>query len=148
MLECVADAVTSGGSIVTKTRELKLPGIIFISFRTWNVTRWKVDSATLILHIAHGKAPSTVEIAGIPAKWGEIEPPKIDIAKLKFVSLKASAEPENWLAIEVPGALVEDAAANRAHGFAIRFKPAGELVMHAKESGTFSPYLIVTGARH
>ena len=147
MLECVADAVTSGGSIDTKTREMKLPGIIFISFRTWNVTRWKVDNATLLLHIARGAAPATVEIAGIPDKWGEIETPKIDIAKLKFVPLKAAAEPENWLGMEVPGALVEDAAANRSYGFAIRFKPAGELVVHARESATFSPYLIVMGAR-
>jgi hypothetical protein len=146
VLECVADAVTSAGSIATKTREMKLPGVIFISFRTWNVTRWKVDSATLLLHIASGAAPTTVEIASIPEKWGEIEPPKFDAAKLKFVSLKTSAEPENWLAMEVPGGLVEDSAANRAHGFAIRFKPTRELVVHARESGTFSPYLIVTGA--
>src|SRR5688572_13682588 len=146
VLECVADAVASGGTIATRTRELKLPGIILISFRTWNVTRWKVDGATLLLHVARGEAPRTVEIATIPEPWGEIEPPKFDAAKLKFVSVKASAEPENWLAMEVPGGLVEDTAANRAHGFAIRFKAAKEFVIHARESGTFSPYLLVMGA--
>jgi hypothetical protein len=138
--------VTSGATVETKTRELKLPGTIFITFRTWNVTRWKVDSATLLLHVARGNAPATVEIARIPAAWGEIEPPRFNPAKLQFVSLKTSAEPENWLAMEVPGALVEDSAANRAHGFAIRFKTPRDLTIHARESGTFSPYLIVTGA--
>jgi hypothetical protein len=146
VLECVADAVVSGGSVETKTRELKLPGIIFISFRTWNVTRWKVDSATLLLHLARGVAPAAVEIASIPQAWGEIEPPQFDAGKLKFVSVKASAEPENWLAMEVPAGLVEDTAANRAHGFAIRVKGVKDVAVHARESGTFSAYLLVTGA--
>jgi hypothetical protein len=126
---------------------MKLPGMILINFRTWNVTRWSVDNATVLLHVARGEAPATVDIASIPNPWGEIEPPAVDMTKLKFTPQKLSSEPENWLSIQVPGKLVEDIAANRAHGLVLRLKPAKELVVHSRESGTFSPYLIVTGGR-
>jgi hypothetical protein len=145
ILECVADAASSGGAIAARGREMKMPGLILASFRTWNVTRWSVDKATVLFHIARGESPTTVELATIPQAWGEIEPPKLDVAKLKFVSQRASAEPENWMAIEVPGSLVEDIAANRAHGLVIRFKK--DLTVHARESATFAPYLIVMGTR-
>jgi hypothetical protein len=145
ILECVADAAASGGAVAPRGREMKMPGMILASFRTWNVTRWSVENATLLFHIARGEAPTTVEIATIPQKWGEIEPPRLDAAKLTFLSQKASAEPENWMAIEVPGSMVEDMAASRAHGLVIRLKK--DLTVHSRESGTFSPYLIVMGTR-
>jgi hypothetical protein len=148
ILECVADAVTSGASVAAHGREMKLPGSIFVSFRTWNVTRWRVDNATILLHVARGEAPATVDIAVIAQPWGEIEPPRgDDPAKMKFTTLKVTPEPEGWVSLQVPGKLVEDIAANRAHGLALRFKPAKELVIHSRESGSFSPYLIVMGAQ-
>jgi hypothetical protein len=147
ILECVADGGTSGGAVLTRGQEIKLPGMLLVSFRTWNVTRWNVESATLLVHIARGDAPITVELAAIPQPWGEIEPPRLDTAKLKFATQNATNEPENWLAIQVPGSMVEDVAANRAHGFVVRFKSGKDLTIHTRESVTYAPYLIVTGSR-
>ena len=145
ILECTGDAAFPGGASTARARELRMPGMALFTFRTWNVTRWSVDKATVFLHIGRGDAPATVEVAVIPEKWAEIELPRLDPAKLKFVSQKAQGQPENWLEIDIPGSMVEDVAANRAHGFVIRFKAAKELVLHSRESVAFSPYLIVTG---
>ena len=147
ILECVADAGSSGGVVTTRGREIKMPGMLLISFRTWNVTGWKVENATLLLHVSRASGLPAVELAAIPQPWGEAEPPRLDAGKLKFVSQKATDEPESWLAIEVPGSMVEDMAASRAHGFAVRFKPGKDLTVHTRESVSFSPYLIVTGTR-
>jgi hypothetical protein len=145
ILECTADAGALGGQVVTRGREVKAPALLLVSFRSWNVTRWNVESAKLFVHLARGDAPPAVEVAGIPQAWGEIEPPRLDIGKLHFVSQKATDEPERWLAIDVPASLVEDVAANRAHGFVLRFKSTKDLTIHTRESITYAPYLIVTG---
>jgi hypothetical protein len=146
ILECVADASSSGKNFVARDREMRMPGIALFNFRTWNVTRWTVQNATLFVHVSRGDAPATVELAAIPQKWAEIELPRLEPAKLKFVSQKVQKEPENWLAIDVPGSMVEDVAANRSHGFVIRINMPKELVLHSRESLSFSPYLIVSGS--
>jgi hypothetical protein len=146
ILECTADASFPGASSSARAREIRMPGMALFSFRTWNVTRWNVEKATVFLHISSGAAPSMAEVAAIPEKWAEIELPRLEPAKLKFVSQKIQREPENWIALDIPGAMVEAAAANRAHGFVIRFKEPKELVLHSRESVSFSPYLIVSGA--
>jgi hypothetical protein len=147
ILECIADAGLSEGAVNTRAPEVKSPATLLVSFRTWNVTRWKVASATIMLHVLRGDALPPVELATVPQPWGEIEPPRLDPARLKFVPQKATDEPQGWIAIEVPGSMVEDVAASRAHGFVVRFKSGKDLTIHTRESVAFAPYLIVTGAR-
>lgn len=147
ILECVADGSSSGAGLAMKSQNIQIPGTMVVSFRTWNVTRWSVQSAAMFVHLAQGEAPAKVEVAGISQPWGEIEPPKLDAAQLRFITLDVHREPEGWLEIKVPGSLVEDMAANRAHGLVVRFKAAKDAVLHARESRSFAPYLIVTGTR-
>jgi hypothetical protein len=145
ILECTADGLSAGAATDTRAREMKLPGIIFVNFRTWNITRWQIDSAQLFLHVARGDMPKQVEIAVIPNPWAEVEPPKIDAAKLKWVAHPAEAEPQNWLAVQVDTKLVEEIANSKGHGLAVRVKE--NVTIHARESTTFVPYLIVAGGR-
>lgn len=146
IVKCVSDGWTSGSGFTMKGQELR-PGTVLVSFRTWNLTRWSVDHAVLVLHAARGESPGKAEIAPIPSAWGELEAPRFDMSKLKFVAADLQIEPQGWLAITVPKSLVEDMAANRAFGLAIRFRGGKEVVLHSREMSSFAPYLIVTGSR-
>lgn len=145
ILECTADGMTAGGLSETRSRELKMPGIVFVNFRTWNITKWEIQNAQLFLHLARGTAPKEVEIAVIPQAWAEVEPPKLDPAKLKWAAHAVEPEPQNWLSIQVDPKLIGELANTRGHGLAIRVKDP--IVLHSRESTTFVPYLIVAGGR-
>lgn len=146
ILDCIGDGYSSGGPVVTKSREIPMPGLMVVAFRTWDIAGWRIDNATLFLHAAKGAPPAKLEIAAVPSAWSEIEPPRIDQDKLKFVYHDVSMEPQNWATIQVQPSLIEAIASGKAYGLALRFQGAG-FVLHARESTIFAPKLYVSGGR-
>lgn len=146
ILDCVGDGYSSGAAVTTATRELRLPGMALFAFRTWNIAGWRVDGATMFLHVAKGEPPAKVEIATFPDSWREAEPPRLDPAKLKFALHDVSVEPQNWVTIQVQPALMQELAGGKAHGLVVRSK-GKEWVVHARESASFAPKLFVAGGR-
>ena len=122
-----------------------MPGTMYVSFRTWNITRWKIDSGTLFLHFARGETPRTVEIAVVPGVWSETNPPSVDAAKLRFTAHEVEKEPQDWLAILLDAKTMEELIASKSHWLAVRVK--GNTVLHTRETRSFAPYLIVMGGR-
>ncbi len=144
VLEAVADAAGPGTG---RVREFPAGNVIVIHFRTWGVFRWQVDSADLFLHIASGPVPTSVEVAIITDNWTEADP-FTDTGKLAFTVCKSRSEPQDWISVRVPSAMVEELAAGRAPGgLAVRVKSAQPLSIHARESSSFTPNLIVNGAK-
>ncbi len=143
ILEATADVSASGGASA-KSRDVQGPGVMFVAFKTWNIFRWKVESAELFLHISKGAAPAGVDIAVIPKPWLEGTPPD-GSAGYKYVPHKATGEPEGWISIQVDPKLVEEITAGRGHGLAIRLKSA--VALNTRESLAFVPYLVVNGGR-
>ena len=126
-------------------QEARMPGTLFVGFRTWNLTKWRVDSATMFLHLARGEAPRSVEIAILPGVWSETDPPSTDPAKLKFVPHDVQREPQDWLAIAVDRKVIEELIATKANWLAVRVKSA--TILHTRETRSYIPYLIAMGGR-
>jgi hypothetical protein len=145
ILESVADGPAGSGVAGMRGQEARMPGTLYAGFRTWNLARWRVDTATLFVHLARGETPRTVEIAILPGIWSETDPPSTDPARLKFVSHDVQHEPEDWLAIAVDLKVIEELIATKSNWLAVRVKNAATL--HTRETRKFIPYLIVMGGR-
>ena len=145
ILECTADGAAGGGVAGMRAQEVRMPGTMYVSFRTWNVTRWMIDSATLFLHSGRGEAPRTVEIAVVPGIWSENDPPSADPARLKFTSHDVEREPQDWLSIVVDAKLIEELLSTKSHWLAVRVKNSA--ILHTRETRSYAPYLIVMGGR-
>ena len=145
ILESVADGAASSGVQGMRAQEAKMPGTLFVGFRTWNLAKWRVDSATLFLHLASGETPRSIEIAVLPGVWSETDSRSTDPAKLKFVPHDVQREPQDWLAIAVDRKLIEELIATKANWLAIRVKDA--TILHTRETRSYTPYLIVMGGR-
>ena len=123
-----------------------MPGYALFALRSWNVAGWKIDNATLFLHVAKGAPPSTVEVALVPQPWRESEPPKLEFAKLKFIPHDVSLEPQSWATVQIDPELIQELASGKAHGLVLRFK-GKEFVLHSRESAQFAPKMYVLGGR-
>lgn len=145
VLECVADGFQSGIGFQLKTREMRTPSVVVLNFRTWDVFRWSVDKATLLIHVSKGDLSQKVGIAILPETWTEDAMPKIDAAKLKYILSEAEANPDGWLVVDVPPALAEQLTSSKASGLALKFTGTG--ILHARESLNFAPYLVLVGGR-
>ena len=146
ILDCVGDGYSSGGEFLTNTPELRMPGYALFGFRSWNVAGWRIDNATLFLHVSKGTPPSNVEVAITPQPWRESEPPRLELTKLKFVPHEVSIEPQSWATVQIQPALVQELAAGKAHGLVLRFK-GKEFLLHSRESAQFAPKMYVLGGR-
>jgi hypothetical protein len=145
ILPCTADGAAGGGVASMRAEEVRMPGTMYVSFRMWNVTRWRIDSATLFLHMGRGETPRSVEIAVVPGVWSETDPPTVDSAKLKFTSHDVQKEPQDWLAIAVDPKLMEELIGSKSHWLAVRAKVS--TVFHTRETRSYAPNLIVMGGR-
>ncbi|HYI94011.1 MAG TPA: hypothetical protein VEX68_10745 [Bryobacteraceae bacterium] len=146
ILDCVGDGFSGGGEFLTSTSELRMPGYGLFAFRSWNVAGWRIDNATLFLHVAKGTPPSTVEVALVPLPWRESEPPKLEVGKLKFIPHDVSLEPQSWATVQIEPALIEELASGKAHGLVLRFK-GKEFLLHSRESAQYAPKMYVLGGR-
>jgi hypothetical protein len=146
MLDAIADGHSSGSGVITTGQEMPMPGLALFAFRSWNIAGWKVDYATLFVHVSKGEAPSKIEVATIPTPWLESEPPRLDESKLKFVAHDVSVEPQNWITIQVQPALIEELANAKAHGLILRVR-GKHCVFHTRESKSFVPRLFISGDR-
>ena len=118
MLEAIADRHSSGSGVITAGQEMPLPGLALFAFRSWNIAGWKIDYATMFLHVTKGTAPSQIDVATLPTPWRESEPPRLEESKLKFVAHHVTVEPENWIAIQVQAPLVEELASTKSRDLA------------------------------
>jgi hypothetical protein len=146
MLDAIADGHSSGSGVITTGKEMPMPGLALFAFPSWNITGWKVDYATLFVHVPKGDAPSKIEVATIPTPWRESEPPRLDDSKLEFVVHDITVEPQNWITINVQPALIEQIANAKAHGLVLRVR-GKQCVFHTRESKNFVPRLFISGAR-
>ncbi|MBC8165184.1 MAG: hypothetical protein H7Y20_04835 [Bryobacteraceae bacterium] len=145
ILECTADASGPGKPASGKAPALQTPGVLFLSFRTWNIPKWRIASADLFLHILQGGPPPKVRIAILTEPWTEAASSAIATGSLIFTAHAVNFQPQEWISIKVNARLMDEIAAGRAHGLAIRFSGPKPLVIHARESGGFAPYMIVSG---
>src|SRR3712207_7325994 len=54
ILDAIADGHSSGSGIITTGQEMPMPGLALLAFRSWNIAGWKVDNATLFVHVSKG----------------------------------------------------------------------------------------------
>jgi hypothetical protein len=138
ILECAADGWSkSWRGFVMHSRELTFPGILILQFRRWTTAGLRPSVATLLLHLAEGKAPQSIAIAPLSAPWSEDEPPRFD-SPPPFRTFATRRQAGGWMRVELPGELIRGASS----GFALRLR-SGNGSISARETGALGPYLIL-----
>lgn len=145
VLECVADTVVRGvnrGPIM----QLHPASLVLLDFRFSAVEGWQIREAKLMLHVAEGDVPAKVEVAVVAEGWWESRPyeqPRL----ARRQSLAVMKHEQGWISLEVPPALVTPTVRRQAHGIGIRVPlRRGMISLHSRESLSWAPYLIVSGA--
>jgi hypothetical protein len=153
-LECTADAwvvpASKGSARLNGLgRDLTLNGykrVLLLNFRTTHIVGWKLQDASLMLHLRSGKPPFRLD-AGIQSEsWSE------GAASLRFapprqlLSFITAALPEGWFEVKLAPQFVESLAAGRGCGLVVAEHGASaERVFDSRETVQFAPYLVVDG---
>ena len=154
ILECTADGwaqVQKGKAwlIDGRSAELRLNGsdqLVLLQFRVSAIPRWKVEKATLLLHLAGGRLPARLGVSTVRAAWGEVEA-KFTLEPSARQTVTVKPLPAGWLSLEVSAALAQELVDGRASGLSVREQaPVASFRFHARESLQFAPYLVVEGS--
>jgi hypothetical protein len=143
VLECTADAWIAPGETKPHGRETTLEarpkGAVMLAFRTAAVAGWRIEKATLLLHIAAaGRRPAALRIAPLAAAWSEREAVWPAGAPHRGTKRKATPYETDWIAVDLAPADL-GAAGIAIVGANARFS--------ARESVGYAPYLLVEGKR-
>ena len=143
ILECTSDnwADLRGRLEASRGRAQELPvdrdGRLLLAFRFAVIQGWRVDKATLLLHIADGRAPRPFRVAAAPPWPGEeTSLPPISPGE----GVKTNEEQQGWIKLELPQALIRLAVHGRSDGLAI-WLDSGAIRVHTRESISYAPYL-------
>ena len=99
-------------------------GATLLDFRFAAVEGWKIERATLLLHLAGGKMPRAVRVSAA------VEP-----ARARRLAVRDYGE--GWMEIVVPPELLQARRGVTVRGARI----------HARETVKYAPYLMVEGSR-
>lgn len=171
ILDCTADTwINTREPEQTHARdtELHLWGkaeIALMNFRFAAVRDWKVEQATLLLHVDEIRQLSSIGVVAVPVKWNEVEAnavegaagsrwvPKGKLPDLlgKFDSERTNYRPVRegelgWIEVDLPTKLIEDCIADRSYGFAVFVRLRdGEWLIHSREMVRYAPMLKIQG---
>ncbi len=137
LLECTQDAAAGG-----QGRDKEMKGAILLSFRASAIPGWTVDRGQLLLR-KRGHTAASVKVAAVREPWTEAKPPKS--LKLDWVDAPVEEQPEGWVLIRIPGAVVQPMAADQRRGIAVKLPP--DWRVDSRESIRYAPYLYVEGRR-
>ncbi len=146
ILECVADGwAARDGRFhgATATLEAGAGKSASMDFRISLIAGWRISKATLLLHVASGKAPDRLGAGVAVAAWRESDA-RMARAPSGRTAPVTSME-QGWIGAEIDAALVQEMADGKAHG--LRIASNGAVAFHARESLGTAPYLIVEGER-
>ena len=142
VLECVADTVVNGIDR-GKMLEVNSSSRALLDFRFSAIESWQIREARLMLHLAEGTAPVKIEVAVILGDWsesGQRSRPRLGPRR----TLPVSKHEQGWISVALPPLLVEPSVKRRAHGIAV-WAPGRTILLHARESLSWAPYLIASG---
>jgi hypothetical protein len=125
VLVCLLPATVHAERAILECTSTKPAGdATLLDFRFAAVEGWKVEKATLLLHLAGGKMPRAVRVA-----------PALEPARARRLAVRDYGE--GWMEIVVPPELLQ-----ARNGVTVR----GARI-HARETVKYSPYLMVEGSR-
>ena len=144
VLECIADTWSAPRDATPHGRdtELRLPqgGAILLQFRTAAVSGWRVEKATLLLHLTAGRAPRRLRVAALSAPFREASDAGADLPRLRGRRHSVRPYGEGFVAIDLD--------AGEAAGAAIALfgaTPPGAR-FDSRETVGHAPYLLVEGS--
>lgn len=172
LLECTGDTwvdTRRPTDAHARDTELHLQGrqkLALMTFQFAIIRNWKVQRATLLLHMDDIQPFKLLGVVPVPVRWNEIEAnagraaesapwgPKGFLPDVlgRFEADKANLLPVRegdfgWVEIDLPNSLIEDCAAGRSHGFALFVRSRdGERVINSRDTVRFAPTLKVEGA--
>jgi hypothetical protein len=95
-------------------------------FRVEPVKTWRIDKAVLLLHVASGPIPATLDFGGGRATRPE-------------------DKGDGWIAARVPTAVIRKMIGEPGARLTVRL-PRSTAKIHLRESPSFAPYLVIEGA--
>jgi hypothetical protein len=137
-LPCIAD-ITEAPDV--RADELALRPTALLNFRFDPVRNWRIDKANLMLHLAGGEPPDELDVAVVRDKWSEKKPASRH--RYAFLVHPVHPETDGWLSVPLRQAIIDDLLSGKAWGLAISGGSSTRL--HARESITFAPYLLIEG---
>jgi hypothetical protein len=137
-LSCIAD-ITEAPDV--RVNELGLRPAALLNFRLDPVRNWRIDKASLMVHLARGETPDELDVAVIRDKWSEKRPASRH--RYAFLIHPVHTEADGWLSVPLRQAIVDDLLSGKVWGLAISGTSAAWL--HSRESITFAPYLLIEG---
>jgi hypothetical protein len=124
--ECVDDAPLDRAAGVRTPASVRLSSGASFIFRVEPARSWRLDKATLLLHVAAGPLPASID-------FGSGKPVTIEDKQ------------NGWIAVNVPLALLQKLVAEPRTRLTVRSaKSTAEI--HLRESPAFAPYLIIEGS--
>lgn len=137
-----ASALAASTAVLECTASATVERALLAGFRT-SVTRgWKVEKASLLLHVKEGGARSSVKLALFTGAWSEREPPARLPAGMKWTEATTEKQPEGWLVIAIPLRVTQALLSGAASGLLIE---GSGFVADGRQRPQFAPYLIVEG---
>lgn len=144
VLECIADTWASPGEAAAHGREPELAlakgGALLLEFRTALIAGWRVEKATLLLHVKQGRAPGHVRAMPMPGPWAERSALWRDLPPAGGRKHKVRAYGQGFVAIDL------DAGEVQGRGLLV-YADSGAARFDARETVGFSPYLLIEGSR-
>ena len=171
LLECIGDTWIDAkrpDDAHSKDLDLELAGkqkLALMNFQFAVIRDWKVQRATLLLHLDDITPLKMLGVVPVSVRWNEIEATASRAAEKlpwdangplqtllgKFDSNQANYRPVKegdlgWVEVDLPPSLIEDCAAGRSHGFALFVRRRdGARLIHSRDTVRYAPTLKVEG---
>jgi hypothetical protein len=144
ILECVADgSVSRDGALEGSAAALEMDGerkAILLNFRFSLATGWRIEKATLLLHVAEG-SPTRLRTAPAPTRWSEKDARAVPPRKRAGAGLETL--PQGWIQVEIDAATIQKIAGGEAFGLWLWSE--SPCAVHSRESLHSAPYMVVEG---